>query len=136
MLERRVVGVDGHLREHGGDVQPRAAAVQLLADEVLEVVADVALGHGDAHRKRHDVAALVLAAIGGEGALDHAHLRAVAVGDDQLIALLNEVGDGLGGDVDGVHLFVKILTQRVAAQSDDDSLSHGDFLSSCCQTNF
>lgn len=96
------------------DVGMRAAAVKLFADDVLQIIADVALTHGHAHRKRHDVTLGLLLVVGGEGVLDHANLRAVAMGDDDLVAVLNEVGDGLGRHMDGIHLLMQILAKGVA----------------------
>ena len=124
MLERRILRVDSDLRQHGRNVDARAAAVKLFADDVLQIIADVALTHGHAHRKRHDVTLGLLLVVGGEGVLDHANLRAVAVGDDDLVAVLNEVGDGLGRHMDGIHLLMQILAKGVAAQRNDDTFSH------------
>ena len=80
--------------------------------------------HGHAHRKRHDVALGLLLVVGGEGVLDHTDLRAVAVGNDDLMAVFNQVGDGLCGDMDSVHLLMQVFAQRVAAQGDNNSFSH------------
>ena len=71
-----------------------------------------------------DVALGLLLVVGRERVLDHADLRAVAVGDDDLMAVLDQVCDGAGRRLDGVHLLFEILAQSVAAQGDDDSFSH------------
>ena len=58
---------------------------------------------------------------------DPAHLRAVAVGDDDLPPGGRDVGDALGGRARGpVHLLERVLgaaaEQGVAAEGDDDPL--------------
>ena len=103
---------------------PHSILVELFTDDVLQIIADIALAHGHAHRKRHDVTLGLLLVVGGEGVLDHANLRAVAVGDDDLVAVLNEVGDGFGRHMDGIHLLMQILAKGVAAQRNDDTFSH------------
>ena len=123
--EGRVLGVHLHLGKDGGHPLPDAPVQQLLPEGVLQIVADVALAHGHAHRQG---AGDVFVRLGpGElrhGLLDHAHLGAVAVGEDHLVPVLDEVGDGPGGLLDGGHLLGEIIAQGVAAQGDDDALSH------------
>ena len=65
-----------------------------------------------------------LTSLGGEGVLDHADLRAVAVGEDDLVPVLDKVGNGGGRRSDGVHLLGEIAAEGVAAQGDDDALAH------------
>ena len=81
VLERGVVGVALDLGDDGGGVPALVAAVHLAADALLQMVADVALGHGAALGQVHGGGADGVVG-GGEGVLDHADLRAVAVGDD------------------------------------------------------
>ena len=61
---------------------------------------------------------------GGHGGVDHAHLGAIAVGHHHLMALLDQIHDGLGRVTDGGHLLRQIVPQRVAAQGDDDAFTH------------
>ena len=61
---------------------------------------------------------------GQHGVVDDAHLRAVAVGHDDLVSLGDQVYDGLGGDLYGVGLLVQSAAQSVAAQCDNDFLRH------------
>ena len=129
MLERGVSRIDGDLRQDGRAVDAETAAVELFADHVLQIVADVALAHGHAHGKRHDVALGLLLVVGRERVLDHADLRAVAVGDDELVALRDEVDDGLCGLGDEGELLVGGVAEGVAAEGDDDSFAHDDYLS-------
>ena len=110
------------------------AAVHLAADALLQVVADVALAHGAALGQVHGGGADGVVG-GGEGVLDHADLRAVAVGDDDLVALLDEAQEGVGGVADFLDLLLRGVAERVAAEGDDDAiglaerLGHGGFLS-------
>ncbi|CDC70214.1 unknown [Oscillibacter sp. CAG:155] len=72
----------------------------------------------------------VLTGEGGHGGIDHAHLRAVAVGHNHLMALFNEIHNGPGSMLHGGHLFRQILAQSVAAQSDDNAFTHSGDTSS------
>ena len=123
--ERGVGGVDLDLGEHGGRSVIDPAVQHLLAQGVLQVVADVALAHGNADRER---ARDVLLGVGsrelGHGLLDHAHLRAVAVRHHDLVALLDEVHDRARRVLDRLHLLRQVVAQGVATEGDDDSLRH------------
>ena len=125
VLEGLVLGVHFHLGQHGGHALVDAPVQQFLTQRVLQIVADVALAHGHAHRQG---AGDVLLGVGtgqlGHGLLDHAHLGTVAVGDDDLMALLDQVHDGLGSLLHGDHLLGKIVAQSIAAQGDHDTLTH------------
>ena len=126
MLEGRVGLVHEHLRDDGGDVLGHAAGGELVADGVLEVIADVALAHGAALGEGHiGLDGLGLGG-GGHAEVDHADLRAIAVGDDDLVALRDQVDDGLGGLGDESELLIGSVAQRVAAERNDDAFTHGD----------
>ena len=58
----------------------------------------------------------------GEGVLDHADLRAVAVGDDDLIALLDETEESVGGVAHGLDLLDGVVAEGVAAKGDDNTI--------------
>ena len=128
MLEGGVGLINEHLRHDGRDVLVHAAGGELVADGVLQVVADIALAHRAALGEGH-VGLDGLGLGGGHAEVDHADLRAVAVGDDDLVALRDQVDDGLGGLGDKGELLVGGVAQRVAAQGDDDSFAHDDYLS-------
>ena len=122
--ESGVLRGDHHLGDHGGYRLGDMAAGQLVVNGLLEMVADVALGHGAALGEGHvrlDGAAL---GGGGKAQVDHAHLGAVAVGDDHLVAVGNQVHDGAGGLGDQMELLGGGAAQGVAAQGDDDSFAH------------
>ena len=91
---------------------------------VLQVIADVGLTHGTADGQGRAVLTGVLVHQGQHGVVDDAHLRAVAVGNDDLVTLGDQVNDGAGGDLYGVGLLVQGAAQSVAAQSDNDFLCH------------
>ena len=59
---------------------------------------------------------------GGEGVLDHADLRAVAVGDDDLVALLDQAEEGVGGVAHGLDLLDGVVAEGVAAEGDDNTI--------------
>ena len=59
-----------------------------------------------------------------EAQVDHADLGAVAVGDDDLVALGDQVHDGLGGLLDQLELLIGGVSQGVSAQRDDDAFAH------------
>ena len=97
------------------------ALVHLAADALLQVIADIALAHGAAlgqvHLRCPD------SIVGrGEGVLDHADLRAVAMGDDDLVALLDEAEECVGSIVHALNLLSGRVAQRIAAERDDDTV--------------
>ena len=124
MLEGGVALLHQHLGDHGGHVLGHAPRRQLVADGVLQVVANVALAHGPALGEGHVGLDGLRLGGGGEAQVDHAHLGAVAVGDDHLVALGDEIHDGLRGLRDQRELLVGGAAQGVAAQSDDDAFTH------------
>ena len=101
--------------------------LQLAQDGLGQVIADVALAHSAAFGEGHgrNLGAFGLAG-DVEGVVDHADLRAVAVGDDDLVALRDQVDDGLGGLGDESELLIRGVAQRVAAERNDDAFTHGD----------
>ena len=130
MGKGRVVRVHLHLCEHGGDALLDAPVEELLPQRVLQVVADIALAHRHADRQRaRDVALGVGAHQLRHGVLDHAHLRAVPVHDDDLVPRLDQVRDRRGGLLHRDHLLRQIVAQGVAAEGEDYSFAHGNILS-------
>ena len=124
ILEGGVVLGHHGLGHDGGHRLVHAAAGQLVADGLLQVVADVALGHGAALREGHIGLDGLGLGSGGQAQIDHTHLGAVAVGDDHLVALGDQVHDGLGGFADQGQLLGGGAAQGVAAQRDNDSFRH------------
>ena len=97
--------------------------LQVVQDGLGQLVADVALAHGAGLGERHLGR---LAVVGGrvrERVVDHADLRAVAVGHDDVGALLDHVDDVLGGVLHQLELLLGRVAQGVAAQRDDDGLT-------------
>ncbi len=75
------------LGDDGSGVPTLIALVVFAADALLQVITNVALGHGAALGS--GISGVPIGVVGsGEGVLDHADLRAVAVGDDDLVTLL------------------------------------------------
>ena len=90
------------------------------------MIADVALAHGAALGEGHiGLDGLGLGG-GGHAEVDHADLGTVAVSDDDLVALRDQVDDGLGGLGDESELLIGSVAQRVAAERNDDAFTHGD----------
>ena len=116
MLERRVVHGHFDLGEQRHDLMLGQKAPELPLDHV----ADHAFGLGAQHveRVRRHLR------IGRRLQREQSHLRAVAVGDDDLVRARDR-RDCRGGarDVPPLHLGLERLAafqQRIAAQSDDD----------------
>ena len=130
VLERGIVGIALDLGDDGGGVPTLVALVHLAADALLQVIADVALGHGAALGQRHLGGADGVVG-GGEGVLDHADLRAVAVGDDDLVALLDEAEEGMGGVAHGLDLLDGVVAEGVAAKGDDNTIGLAKRLRHC-----
>ena len=92
------------------------------ADGLLQVVADVALAHGAA-LGQVDLGVLGVDAVGGgEGVLDHADLRAIAVGNDDLVAHLDNLEQGRGSVTNALDLLLGGVAESVAAQCDDHAV--------------
>ena len=111
----------GHDGANGDVVDP--AVEELLAEGVLQVIANVGLAHSAAHGQGRKALLGVFFLKGGHGVVDNAHLGAVAVSHHHLMTCLNEVHHGAGGDLHGLCLFGKGIAQRVTAKGDDD-LAH------------
>lgn len=91
----------------------------------MQVIANVALAHGAANGQRAgDVLLRVRARELCHRVGDHTHLGTVAVHDDDLVALLDQVNDSLGSRLDGLHLLGKVGAEGVSAQGDNNTLSH------------
>ena len=125
MVEGGVLGVHLHLGDDGAHRHIADAPVQeLLPEGVLQVIANICLTHGSADRQRRIPLTGVLPLEGGHSVVDDPHLGAVAVGHDHLVPVLDQVHDGLGGDLHRLRLLRQGIAQGVAAQSDDDALAH------------
>ena len=118
LLESGILFVNNNLRHDSGDRLFNAALFHLVADAVLEMVADVALAHGAALREGHRRLDGARLRRRGHTKVNHAHLRAVAMGDDNVVALLNEVYDRGRSSGDELELFFRGVAERVAAQRD------------------
>ena len=106
------------------------ALVHLAADALLQVITNVALGHGAALGQRHLGGADGVVG-SGEGILDHADLRAVAVGDDDLVTLLDETKECVGGVAHGLDLLDGVVAEGVAAKGDDNTIGLAKRLRHC-----
>ena len=115
--------IDHRLRDDAGRRPHDAAALHLVQDGLRQLVADVALAHGAALGKRHGRRLAVVRGGVVEGVVDHAHLRAVAVGDHHVDALGHHVHNVLGGVLHQFQLFLGRVAQGVAAQCYDDALA-------------
>ena len=129
ILEGGVVLGHHGLGDDGGHGLPDAPGGQLVADGLLQVIADIALGHGAALGEGH--VSLDGAGLGGGGQaqVDHTHLGAVAVGYHHRVPGFHQIRNGLGGLLYRQHLFRQIFAQRVAAQGDDNAFGHSAFTS-------
>lgn len=88
------------------------------------MVAYIALGHGSALGEGHirGLASPVRGKLHGE--VDHADLRTVPVSNDYLIALFDEVDDGLRGVLHQLKLLLGGIAESVSPESDDYSFRH------------
>ena len=135
VLERLIIRVHLDLSKHGGHALLDAAVQQFFPQRVLQVITDVALAHGHAYGQRTGNVLLRLGAGQlGHGLLDHAHLGAVSVGDDDLMSFFNQVDDGFGSLLYGDHLLREIAAQSIAAQRDHNTLTHEKNTSICLES--
>ena len=119
VFEGRVVGGHDGLRDDVCRGAHDAAGLQVVQDGLGQLVADVALGHGAGLGERHLGGLAVVGRRVGERVVDHAHLRAVAVGDHDVDAVTDHVNDVLGGVLHQLELLLRRVAQSVASQSDD-----------------
>ena len=135
MLEAGILLIDDDLRHDGRTFLIYAAVLQLMLNSLLKMIADVALRHCAAFGEGHErgVPALVRGELHRE--VYHADLRAIAVADDDLIALLDEVYDGAGGIADKLKLLLGGFAKRVSPESDNNSFCHVFFLTSALRTS-
>ena len=124
LAERGVVRVDDDLRDDRRHLPGHTIGAQRAAHALLQVVADIALAHGRALRQRHGRDLGVRFRGGVERRLDHADLRAVAVADDDLVALMDEPDERRARGGHAFALLRRRAAERVAAESNDDS-GHG-----------
>ena len=129
VLEARVIGVDLDLGHDGCHVPLPARLVHLRAEPLLEVVADIALAHGAALGKVHDGNLGVLRGGDGERLLDHAHLGAVPVGDDDLGVLVDDAEKRGRRGADALDLLLGRVSEGVAPEGDDDAPRFAGWLS-------
>jgi hypothetical protein len=99
--EGRVVLVDEDLGDDGGDGLVPALAAQFVGEGLADLVADGALGVGDAAFEG-DFVEDVLGEVGAQQ--DEADLGAVAVGDHDAVAGGDERGDVVRGFAGGLVL--------------------------------
>src|SRR5262252_5810511 len=125
VLEGWIVTVDHRLGEQAGDAIRHAPPSQLAHQRVAEDVADATLGVGHAHVEREVRSELRLGDELG-AAEDEAHLRPVAVGEDDAPAPRGEGAHVDGGGAGVLALLVDgaalaLADERVAAHRDDHS---------------
>ena len=93
LLEGVVVLVNNHLGHDSGTGLVDATGSELALNGLLQVVTDVTLGHGATLWEGHGRRAATIVGRVLKGQVHHAHLGTVAVTDDHVIALLDEVHD-------------------------------------------
>ena len=125
MVKGGVRRVHLHLGEEGDHRPVQTPAEELLPQGVLEVVANVALGHGGTHRQGCHGVVGVGAGESGHGGADEADLGSAAVDQHHLVAPLDEPGEHSGGLLRRPALLRQGLPQRVAPDGGHDPSAHG-----------
>ena len=119
--ERGIVGLDLDLRDDGGDVTPAPMLVQLGAEGLLQVVADVALRHGPALGEVHDGDRGVIGRRDAERTLHHVDLGSVAVSDDDLVVGVDGLEEPRRDLANAVELTVEAVAEGEPSERDDDA---------------
>ena len=121
MREGRIVRIHLHLRHDGRDMPALVRLVHSDTKGLLEVVADIPLAHGAALRQPHGRSHARFRGI-AERVLDHADLGAIAVGNDDLVAVGDHLDKRRRDGAQARHLLFRRISQGIAAQSDDHAL--------------
>ena len=118
----RIFCIHTHLCNHGSNRDiVHFAVVKFLSQGVLKVIADVGLAHCHTDGEGSVWLVCVFAAQRGHGIVDHADLRAIAMGYDDFATFFNEVHDSFRGNLNSYHLLRKCVAKSVAAQCDDNT---------------
>lgn len=93
--------------------------MELILDRVLEVIADVALAHGDTVSQRQGLTEIDDAVRGItliQARLNVADLWAVTVADDDFVTIFNQASDWLGDDANTLDEIIELCTEGIAPQ--------------------
>ena len=123
VLECRILRVDHRLRDDACRGAHDATTLHLVQDGLRQLIADIALAHSSALGKRHSRRLAVMRGSVVECVIDHADLRAVAVGDHDVDSLGHHINDVLGRVLHQLQLLLRRVAQGVAAKSDDHGLA-------------
>ena len=90
------------------------------------MIADVALGHSTALREGHIALYSAGFSRSAHGQVDHTDLGTITVGNDNFVAGLDEVNNGLSGLGYELELLIGGVAEGVAAEGDNNS-GHSSF---------
>ncbi len=116
LIKSLVVGVHRHLGENRGYGFADAPAKKLRFQGILDIIAHISLTHGAANAHGGGGVVDIKTAQLRHGLVYHTDLRAVAVGDGQLVASLHQIGKGFCGNLDGVPLFGGGIAKGVVSE--------------------
>ena len=117
ILEGAVVLVNNHLSYHCCTRFVDATASELALHCLLQMITNVALGHGTALGERHCGSATAIVGAVLKREVYHTHLWTVAMANYHVISFLNEVNDGRGSAFYQFELLLRSLAQGVTTQS-------------------
>ncbi len=122
IVETGIIGIHHHLGQNRGNGLVVAPLHQLRPDGVLEIIADHALAHGRADRKRRFC--ILLTVVGAQvlhGRMDHAHLQGIGEDNGDLIAGLHEVTDHHRSPAHCLQLLRQAEAQTLVTEGNDHS---------------
>ena len=117
MLEGCVVRIDNHLRDDGRTGFVDATGGKFALHGLLQMITNVALRHGATLGERHCGRLSVVVVGVFKREVHHAHLRAVSVADDHVVALFHEVHNSSCCILNEFQLLFRIVSEGVASKS-------------------
>ena len=126
------VGFWNHLNlgQYGGDTLPDSTVPHFFPQGILQIITDVPLTHGHTDRQWTGGVFLGVAPCKlRHCVLNQANLWSIAVGDNNLMTLFNQIHNCFCGVSDSDQLLLQIVAQSVSTQRNYDTLSH--FITPC-----
>ena len=119
--ESFIIRIDHNLGENRCDRFVDSSGDQFCTDCILKIISDISLTHGRTYRHwRKGIIRMCLTEF-IHSCMDHADLRSVAVGDDNVCTILYKICNGFCSGLGSLFLFWKSCAQGFVTKSNNDS---------------